>query len=130
MERKTLHPSVQQFKEFLQNHPHLIKMVRKGEYTWQELYEDWYLLGDDDPKWSAPKDADTGKTSKSENNKISLSQITNIFKSIDINQVQNHIQQLSQAIGAIQGVLSQFQSTSQQEQGPQPPPHPFSFRKD
>ncbi len=28
-----------------------LKSVRNGENTWQNLYEDWYLLGPEDRKW-------------------------------------------------------------------------------
>lgn len=48
---KKLHPSVVNFKEFVSNNPKLILEVRKGEATWQELYEDWYLLGEEDSRW-------------------------------------------------------------------------------
>ena len=42
MAKKNLHPSVQKFKGFVKDHPELIQEVRKGNTTWQELYEDWY----------------------------------------------------------------------------------------
>ena len=51
MTEKKLHPSVLQFKEFVKNNPKIIQEVRKGKATWQELYEDWYLLGEDDSRW-------------------------------------------------------------------------------
>ncbi len=38
-----------------------------------------------------------------------MSNIMGAVKNMDPNQVQHHINNLSQAIGAIQGVLSQFQ---------------------
>ncbi|WP_062105184.1 YlbD family protein [Bacillus niameyensis] len=133
MERKSLHPSVEQFKEFIQKHPGLIKNVRNEEYTWQELYEDWYLLGEDDPKWANYQGKEgVGTEENQSDSKLSLNQITKIFKNMDINQVQGHIQQLSQAIGAIQGVIGQFQGQESQKASSQPQTnnHPFSFRKD
>ena len=51
MSNKKLHPSVQKFKDFVKAHPKLVLEVRKGRKNWQEIYEDWYLLGEDDPKW-------------------------------------------------------------------------------
>ncbi|MBO0994252.1 YlbD family protein [Bacillus sp. SD088] len=134
---KDLHPSVKEFKDFIQQNPHLIKAVRREEYTWQELFEDWYLLGEDDPKW---KTESTGKTEnsekKDEDSKLSLSQITKIIKNMDGNQLQHHIQQLSQAIGTVQGVLTQFNQSGGQTGTPSAgaqqakPNNPFSFRKD
>ena len=47
--------------------------------------------------------------------------------------MQHHINNLSQALGAIQSVISQFQGNNP-DAGPVKPPegpkHPFSFRKD
>ncbi|TKJ06257.1 cytoplasmic protein, partial [Bacillus cereus] len=40
-----LHPSVQQFKEFVNHHPKMVHEVRSGHKTWQQFYEEWYLLG-------------------------------------------------------------------------------------
>ena len=51
MADQSLHPSVEKFKQFVQENPTIIKSVRNGEDTWQNLYEDWYLLGPNDPKW-------------------------------------------------------------------------------
>ncbi|MCJ7839527.1 YlbD family protein [Lederbergia sp. NSJ-179] len=131
---KDLHPSVKEFKEFIQQHPHLIKAVRREEYTWQELFEDWYLLGEDDPKWKKENSKEEGNRSTKEGeSKLSMGQITKILKNMDVNQLQHHIQQLSQAIGAVQGVLTQFQSQSGQstQTGTQTNRNnPFSFRKD
>ena len=49
--QKNLHPSVIKFKEFVKNNPALIKEVRNGNSTWQEMYEDWFLLGEEDNRW-------------------------------------------------------------------------------
>lgn len=47
-----LHPSVQQFKEFVNHHPKMVHDVRSGQKTWQQFYEEWYLLGEEDPIWA------------------------------------------------------------------------------
>ncbi len=39
-----LHPSVQQFKEFVNHHPKMVHEVRSGHKTWQQFYEEWYYL--------------------------------------------------------------------------------------
>ncbi|MDE3838395.1 hypothetical protein C0966_03210 [Bacillus methanolicus] len=133
MAKKKLDPSVEKFKAFVQSNPKIILKVRKGEATWQELFEDWYLLGEDDPRWDSyrseqnePKESVTDKKDDWKAHLIGL------FKKMDANQIEQHIHHLSQALGAIQGVIGQFQegsktkSTSEKVQ----PPHPFQFRKD
>lgn len=136
MSKKKLHPSVQQFKEFVKANPKIVAEVRKGNSTWQELFEEWYLLGEEDSRWNAYKgEKDTNAAeSKGEGKKEWFPQIMGAIKNMDTNQLQGHITSLSQALGAIQGLLSQFQggapsksSSSNQSNQPQ---HPFQFRKD
>jgi hypothetical protein len=135
MAKKNLHPSIQQFKQFVKNHPELIQEVRKGNATWQELYEDWYLLGEDDPKWSGNKNSETQEKNE-ENAKDTktdwLGTIMGAVKNMDPVQLQGQINNISQALGAIQGVLSQFQGSKGGQQAAKNtgPSHPFSFRKD
>jgi len=129
---------VLQFKEFVKSNPKIIKEVRNGKATWQELYEDWYLLGQDDKRWEAMLEengTEAKKTTTDEPKGDFLSNIMGMVKKMDPNQMQNHINSLSQALGAIQGVLSQFQggnvnANSRQANPQEGPKHPFSFRKD
>lgn len=141
MATKKLHPSVEKFKSFVKEHPGLIKEVRKGEHTWQDLFEDWYLLGEDDPRWETYQSEDTEETkSKTKTKKSSktekgwMNQIGNVLQKMDPDQMDHHIHNLSQAIAAIQGVLAQFQGSSSggtQNQNTTPEvKNPFSFRKD
>ncbi|MED4226119.1 YlbD family protein [Neobacillus cucumis] len=138
MTQKQLHPSVLQFKEFVKNNPNIIKEVRSGKATWQELYEDWYLLGEEDKRWeSLGGGAEKGTESKSneESKNDWVSNIMGMVKKMDPNQMQGHINNLSQALGAIQGVISQFQggnvnSVSGPLKPQEGPKHPFGFRKD
>ena len=66
-----------------------------------------------------------------------MDQVGEMVKKMDANQLQQHINSLSEALGAVQGVLSQFQSsntrgtgTATKSEAPAKPSHPFSFRKD
>ncbi|HAQ08553.1 MAG TPA: hypothetical protein DCR24_13920 [Bacillus bacterium] len=132
MTKKSLHPSVQKFKEFVKNHPELIQEVRKGNSTWQELYEDWYLLGEDDPKWGASNNIKPDKDQGQEKKTDWLGTIMGAVKNMDPEQLQGQINNISQALGAVQGVLSQFQGGKGPQQGTRSPgpQNPFSFRKD
>ncbi|NQD68887.1 hypothetical protein HP456_23565, partial [Bacillus haikouensis] len=53
---KSLHPKVKEFKEFVRKHPKIVKDVRNGNANWQELFEDWYLLGEEDTRWNPYRD--------------------------------------------------------------------------
>ncbi|GIN83831.1 hypothetical protein J6TS2_02170 [Heyndrickxia sporothermodurans] len=139
MGNKKLHPSIEKFKSFVKEHPKLMDEVKNGTNTLQEFYEDWYLLGENDPYWDKfihdgvkkekSNDTESSKDEKSSGNW--MSQINNIVQKMDANQMQHHLNNLSQVIASVQGVLSQFQggnqtvSTTKNETK-----HPFSFRKD
>jgi len=133
MEESKLHPSIQEFKQFIQSHPKIIKSVRDGRNTWQELYEDWYLLGEDDPKWSSFKSEHSEETNSNQaKSKQWFEQIPGFIKNMDADQFQKHVRQLSQTIGAIQGVLQNIQPVDQSgsKTAAPAPQHPFSFKKD
>lgn len=136
MTRKKMHPSVLKFKEFVKNNPKVIQEVRKGNATWQELYEDWYLLGEEDERWNligTDKKLESETTQESAQKNDWVSNIMGMVKKMDPNQVQQHMNNLSQAIGAIQGLMSQFQNSNgqpNQHRDNNSPPNPFSFRKD
>ncbi|WP_071459330.1 YlbD family protein [Bacillus massilinigeriensis] len=127
--KKELHPSVQKFKEFVASNPHIIKEVRSGKATWQGIYEEWYLLGEEDARWREEKN--NQENSSKDEKKDFMGQIMGMLKNLDPNQVQGQIQSLSEAIGAVQAVLSQFQGKGSAPGQPKNSQHhPFSFRKD
>ncbi|MCM3568781.1 YlbD family protein [Neobacillus mesonae] len=135
MTQKKLHPSVLKFKEFVKNNPKLIQEVRKGKATWQELYEDWYLLGEDDKRWeTVGVESEQEEKPNSESKGDFISNILGVVKKMDADQMQSHLNNVSQAVGAIQGLLAQFQGNNGSGGGavrpPEGPKNPFSFRQD
>jgi len=134
---KVAHPSIQQFKMFVKENPGLIKEVRSGNATWQELFEEWYLLGEEDSRWDSYRDGSqvSQKQEDSEEEEKSgewMSKMINTVKNLDQEQLQGQIGNISQAIAAIQGVLAQFQGSqpSNPTSNHDAPHNPFSFRKD
>ncbi len=134
MTTKKLHPSIEEFKKFVHKNPKILDEVRTGKVTLQEFYEDWYLLGEEDTRW------DTYRNRSEEKNKESvevqgdwLKSVLGPLKKMDPNQIQAQLGQLSSALGAIQGVISQL-AAGADKQGrkntPKKSNHPFQFRKD
>ena len=129
--QKNLHPSVIKFKEFVKNHPALIKEVRNGKTTWQELYEDWYLLGEEDTRWETIGEKPSTSEKEDEKKGDWISTILGTVQKMDPDQIQHYINSLSQTLGTIQGVISQFQGNQPRQIKPKAEhKHPFSFRKD
>lgn len=136
MSGKKLHPSVEKFKEFVKSNPKIIHEVRNGNASWQELYEDWYLLGEDDTRWEEFKSTRKEKTESSSSTKKTewMAHVMDSIKKMDPNQVQGYINNISQALAAFQGVFSQFQGgggpSSTSNKVEKKPTGPFSFKKD
>lgn len=130
MTKKQLHPSVEQFKQFVKKNPKIIREVRNGSTTWQELYEEWYLLGEDDMRWDGLKEKkEENDSKKNDQLKDWLSKIKKIVNQMNPNDLQNYIANISEALGAIQGLISQFQG--ERKEKPKMHEHPrFPFQKD
>ncbi|MEH7222435.1 YlbD family protein [Bacillus sp. JJ1566] len=125
-----LHPSVQEFKAFVKKHPKLVQEVRKGTLNWQEVFEDWYILGEEDEKWKRFKDKDS-KTEDTDKSDF-IGKIFSSFKNADMNNLQEQISNVGEAISTIQAVIHQFRGDEKQQQRrtSREVHHPFAFRKD
>ncbi|MGM8364246.1 spore coat protein YlbD [Virgibacillus sp. W0181] len=111
-----LDPTVRAFKTFINRKPKLIEEVRKSGGSWQEIYEKWALLGDDDPYWDKyDNTADSSEENSSTKKKQMelFSQLMKYTEKIDFNKVQDQVQQLNKTIDTVQEVLGQFQDTKQ-----------------
>jgi len=114
LKQQDLHPSVVAFREFINEHPSLLKEVRKKGRPWQEYYEKWVLLGEDDPFWEPFKKEEnqTEKTSKESKSNEWFQQLLKYADKMDMNKVQENIHQMSSAITSIQELLNQFQQSN------------------
>ncbi|GAC91264.1 hypothetical protein KN10_1700 [Anoxybacillus flavithermus NBRC 109594] len=108
--------SIEQFKQFVKKHPKLIEEVRQGKKTWKELYNDWYVFGEDDDMWDEYRSSDV----KQDQGDL-MQKLASYVKHLDVNELQTYITNVQQAIASIQEVVRQMQQTKKD---------PFSFRKD
>ncbi|MFD1360227.1 YlbD family protein [Lentibacillus salinarum] len=115
-----LHPSVREFKAFLQQHPKLVEEVRKSGKGFQTYYEKWALLGADDPFWDQYKEKDTGKQKhKTSQSKAEwVDRLVEMSENIDLDKMQKQVHNLNNTISTVQGLLSQFQSSGNASQQP------------
>lgn len=130
-----LHPSIQKFKEFVRQHPKMVHDVRNGTKSWQQFYEEWYLLGEEDGVWNrykvnggiVPPSVQEESGEKSED---FMGQMVSFFKKIDVEQVQQHLVNMTTAIGSVQQVIQQFQGNQTTKQQRNSENNPFFFQKD
>ncbi|MBM7621718.1 hypothetical protein JOC95_003626 [Bacillus tianshenii] len=133
MATKEKHPSIEKFKAFVKRHPKLAQEVKSNKKTWQELFEEWYLLGEEDESWKSFRDPNLQEEEKSSKESKSdvIPQLLQSLKKMDMNQMQYHLTNVNSAIGNIQQLIQQFIPSSSKGSSPsQGAKNPFSFRKD
>lgn len=140
-----LHPSVEEFKAFVREHPFIMTEVREGTKSLQNVYEEWSVLGPGHEQWiryaaHTEKPFETTQNTSQQEEPAQeqkgtaqatefMGQLMNMVKSMNVQDLQNHLSQFSSVLGNVQTLIQTFQrpegqsSTSNSEQ-------PFSFRRD
>ena len=93
--------SIDEFKDFVKKYPRLKMEVREGKRSWQSIYEEWSLLGDDG-SWESYREIQENKTESSDNQEFLKSTLAYIKK---INP-----DDITKTVGTIQKVLGIVQS--------------------
>lgn len=95
----------EEFKEFVKKNPRLIAYVKNNEMTWQKFYEMYDLYGESEDAW---KEYINKEEKKEEivNNSIkaglTLSEVVNWFKNVDLDGLQEGIGNVQRVIGVVQ----------------------------
>nr|MDH3083936.1 YlbD family protein [Bacillus subtilis]WGD63701.1 YlbD family protein [Bacillus subtilis]WGD76890.1 YlbD family protein [Bacillus subtilis] len=124
--------SINDFKQFVKKHPKLIKEVRKEQRSWQDVYENWVLFGESDPIWDPyrePEEVAEAVPETPQKNDF-VSKMVTAVKKMDVNQMNEQINKMSQSISSLQSLLNTFSGSGQKHSQPGSGQHPFSFRKD
>ena len=116
---------MEEFREFVSNHPLLRDEVRKNKFTWQNIYEEWVLYGASDEAWKQYE-------KKEENESINTSNIVDDNKSTTVNMdsiksIMNYIQKLNpdsvnKTLNTVQKVLQIAQTFNGPKSIPNIPP--------
>lgn len=116
MSVRELEPEIIRFKEFINEHPELIKEIRKNGRSWQEVYEQWTILGPEDIHWNQyKKPTKENQTGGDEQGfKLDLKpelikQVVKYAETLDINKLQEQVQQFSRTISTVQEIVGQYQ---------------------
>ncbi|MEC1363769.1 YlbD family protein [Bacillus subtilis] len=124
--------SINDFKQFVKKHPKLIKEVRKEQRSWQDVYENWVLFGESDPIWDPYRELEEASEAVPETPQKNdfVSKMVTAVKKMDVNQMNEQINKMSQSISSLQSLLNTFSGSGQKHSQPGSGQHPFSFRKD
>lgn len=93
----------QAFKEFVSHHPELLTYIKNKENTWQDFYEIYDIYGENNDAWD--------KYFNTPNTDNSIGELTNLFKNINMDNVQKHINNAQKAVSLIQELTSKSGSS-------------------
>lgn len=88
----------EEFKKFVRTKPELIKYVNSGDMTWQKIYEQWSLYGEDDKIWN-----EYSKKEEQKEENFNFNTLAQVLKRVDMNQVQKGINSLQKMVELLQG---------------------------
>ena len=89
--------SLETFKKFVRNKPILADYVSKGQESWQSFYDMYELYGEDSNVWSKYLNVATPS--------VTLKDMFESIKNIDMTEVQNSITSLQKGIGYIEDLV-------------------------
>lgn len=89
----------EEFKMFAAKHPELVKHIKSGKTTWQNLYEIYDIYGEQETAWKdyLGKEETVVKTTD-----YNFKSFTDKLKNIDFNSIQEHISTAQKALGIVQ----------------------------
>jgi len=90
--------SVDSFKKFVKDRPSLVNYVKAGDKTWQDFYEMYELYGENSEVWK-----DYVKVVGS--SPVTIKDFMNMFKNMDMKEVQNSISSIQKGIGYLENML-------------------------
>ncbi len=85
----------EQFKTFAAMHPELVSYIKRGETSWQKLYEIYDIYGENDSAWQE-------YFKKEIPNDYNFKSLTDKIKNIDLSSIQQHINTAQKALGIVQ----------------------------
>lgn len=88
----------EEFKIFASKHPELVRYIKSGETTWQNLYEIYDIYGEEESAWQNY----LKKEEPVKSNDLNFKSITDKLKNIDLNSIQEHIGTAQKALGIVQ----------------------------
>lgn len=97
----------EEFKEFVRKNPKLITYVKNNTMTWQKFYEMYDLYGESNEVWDEYLKKEETKTTTNTAVKagvtgLTLSEVVNWFKNVDLDGIQEGIGNVQRVLGVVQ----------------------------
>lgn len=85
-----------EFREFVGRFPKVRDDVRSGKRTWQNIYEEWVLYGEEDQQWQEYTDNPTqGNNSNNTNQKANQATQSNASLNDSIKNIVSYVQKIN-----------------------------------
>ena len=115
----------EQFKEFVRKNPRLISYVKNNEMTWQKFYEMYDLYGESEDAWKEYITKEEIKeevknTVKSGEAGLTLSEVVNWFKNVDLDGLQEGIGNVQRVLGVVQDLTTKKEVEEKPTYKPRP----------
>lgn len=105
MSENKLHPSVEEFKHFMNDRPKLVLRLRENGHSLQTYYNKWVEHGEDESVWQLGE-KQSRETNRNDNDLFN--QIIKYTENIDVDKIQGHVKQLNKMLGVVQSILHNF----------------------
>ena len=93
---------LEEFKNFVKDHPSLINQIKTGEMTWQKYYEMYDMYGEKEEIWKPYFEKTTSVKMESTGNWIN--DFLMMFKNIDLDSLQEGIGNVQKILGVLKNV--------------------------
>lgn len=107
---------MENFRQFVSKHPLLRDEVRNNKFTWQNVYEEWVLYGEEDESWKKYEKQEQQDTFDTQS--INEQNQTNSTVNLDsIKSIMNYVQKinpdsLNKTLNTVQKVIQIAQTFS------------------
>ena len=105
----------EEFKIFIKKHPELIKYVKSGEMSWQKFFEIYSIYGESNDIWNK-----YFKENENTSNSMSINDLLEMVKKVDLDSVQKNISNISKAINLVQSLITTDEIKEENTYTPRP----------
>ena len=112
----------EEFKLVVKSHPELIRYVKDGEMTWQKFYETYSLYGKENDVWNKyfSSNEEIKENTNEKKDSVSLTDVIDMVKKVDLNSVQKNITNISKALGIVQSLITKDEVNTTESYTPRP----------
>ncbi len=111
---------MEEFRVFVSKHPLLKDEVRKNTFTWQNVFEEWSLFGEEDPSWKKYETVTVAEQPQTEEQKSETSETTSNNSTVNLDSIKsimNYVQKinpesLNKTLNTVQKVIQIAQTFS------------------